>query len=64
MENYIKQLCKDADVFYDPEFGSHWEDEKMNNLFRQDIQKELDIMVENGTCKQVGDKYVYNDFVW
>lgn len=57
MENYIKQLCKDADVFYDPEFGTHLEDERVNELFRQDVQKELDMMVENGTCKQDGDKY-------
>lgn len=57
MENYIKQLCKDADVFYDPEFGTHLEDERVNELFRQDIQKELDMMVESGTLQQVGDKY-------
>jgi len=58
MEKYIKQLCKDADVFYDSEFGTHWEDERVNDILRQDVQKQLDYMVEEGFCEQVGDKYV------
>ena len=61
MEKYIKQLCKHADVDYDPEFGSHFDDEKFNELLRQDLQKELDYMVAEGFCEQVGDKYVYRE---
>jgi hypothetical protein len=61
MEKYIKSLCKEADVFYDKEFGSHLDDEKFNELFREDVQKELDRMVENGIIEQDGDKYFCKD---
>jgi hypothetical protein len=61
MEQYIIQLCKEADVNYDPDFGSHMEDPEFNNLLKRDIQKQLDYMVAEGFCDQVGDKYVYKE---
>lgn len=61
MEQYIKELCKNADVYYDPEFGSHMDDEKLNDLLRKDIQKELDYMEAEGFCERVGDKYIYRE---
>lgn len=61
METYIKDLCREADVDYDPEFGTHMEEEKLNDLLRRDIQKQLDYMVQEGFCKQVGDKYIYRE---
>jgi trans-2-enoyl-CoA reductase len=61
MEKYIKDLCRDADVEYDAEFGSHMDNHELNNLLKRDIQKQLDYMVAEGFCDQVGDKYVYRE---
>lgn len=61
MEQYIKDLCRDADVEYDAEFGSHMDNHELNNLLKRDIQKQLDYMVAEGFCDQVGDKYVYRE---
>lgn len=61
MEQYLKDLCRDAGVDYDPEFGSHMDDPEFNNLLKRDIQKQLDYMVAEGFCDQVGDKYVYRE---
>jgi molybdopterin-guanine dinucleotide biosynthesis protein len=58
MEKYIIDLCKEADVDYDPEFGSHMDDKKLNKLLKRDVQKQLDYMVAEGFCDKVGDKYV------
>jgi hypothetical protein len=61
MEKYIKDLCRDANVYYDSEFGSHMDDPEFNNLLKRDIQKQLDYMVAEGFCDQVGDTYVYRE---
>jgi len=61
MEKYIKDLCRDADVEYDSEFGSHMDDERLNELLKRDIQNQLDYMVAEGFCEQVGDKYIYRE---
>jgi hypothetical protein len=61
MEKYMKDLCRDAGVDYDPEFGSHMDDPELNELLKRDIQKQLDYMVAEGFCDQVGDKYVYRE---
>ena len=61
MEQYIKNLCRDADVEYDVESGSHMDNHEINNLLKRDIQKPLDYMVAEGFCDQVGDKYVYRE---
>jgi hypothetical protein len=37
------------------------EDPEFNNLLKRDIQKQLDYMVAEGFCDQVGDKYVYKE---
>jgi len=55
MEQYIIKLCKEADVEYDPEFGSHIDDDKFNKLFKRDVQKQLDYMVEEGFCEVLED---------
>jgi hypothetical protein len=59
MQQYIMQLCEDAGVEYDPIEGSHMDDPELNNLLKRDIQKQLDYMVAEGFCEQIGDKYVY-----
>lgn len=59
MEKYIKDLCRDADVEYDPTEGSHMDDPELNNLLKRDVQKQLDYMVAEGFCNQVGDTYIY-----
>jgi hypothetical protein len=61
MEQYIMQLCEDADVEYDPIKGSHMDNHELNNLLKRDVQKQLDYMVAEGFCDQVGDKYVYRE---
>ena len=61
MEQYIKDLCNEADTEYDPEFGSHMDNERLNTLLKRDIQKQLDYMVQEGFCEQVGDKYIYRE---
>ena len=61
MEKYIKDLCRDANVDYDSEFGSHMEDPEFNNLLKRDIQKQLDYMVAEGFCDRVGDTYLYKE---
>ena len=60
-EKYIKDICKHANIDYDPEFGTHWDDETFNELFKEDIQKQLDYMVAEGHCDKVGDKYIYRE---
>ena len=61
MEKYIIDLCKEADVEYDSEFDSHMDDDRLNELLKRDIQKQLDYMVTEGFCDKVGDKYVYRE---
>jgi hypothetical protein len=61
MEKYIKDLCGDAGVDYDPEFGSHMDDPKFNKLLKRDVQKQLEYMVAEGFCEKIGDKYVYTE---
>jgi hypothetical protein len=37
------------------------DDPEVNKLLKRDIQKQLDYMVTEGFCDQIGDKYVYRE---
>lgn len=61
MQQYIMHLCKDANVYYDPENDTHLEDPAFNELLARDVQSKLDYLTAEGFCDKVGDKYVYAD---
>lgn len=58
---YFKALCDHLGIEFDPVNNSHMENEELQKMFREDVQRELDYLVAEGFCEKVGDKYVHKE---